>query len=74
MRGKHLFASITEAKNRILGGLKNYLDERSPRQRLYIVLTALLLFAAVDIWMIVRSFQGDGHIAAVKHIETPIKR
>lgn len=74
MRGKHLFAFMTEAKSRVLVCLKDYLDQRSPRQRLYIVLTALLLFAVVDIWMIVRSFQDKGRTPVVECIEIPINQ
>ena len=57
MKGRHCITTLAGAKDRALGRLKNYLEQRTPRQRLYIVLTALLLFAAVDIWMIV-SFRG----------------
>ena len=52
MKGRHCITTLAGAKDRALGRLKNYLEQRTPRQRLYIVLTALLLFAAVDIWMI----------------------
>lgn len=58
MKGKHILKPLCEVKDRALGRLKNYLEQRTPRQRLYIVLTALLLFAAVDIWMIVSSLSG----------------
>ena len=47
MKGRHCITTLAGAKDRALGRLKNYLEQRTPRQRLYIVLTALLLFAAV---------------------------
>ena len=62
MKGRHCITTLAGAKDRALGRLKNYLEQRTPRQRLYIVLTALLLFAAVDIWMIVSCLSG--HSAA----------
>ena len=46
MKGRHCITTLAGAKDRALGRLKNYLEQRTPRQRLYIVLTALLLFAA----------------------------
>lgn len=58
MKGKRFFKPLCEVKDRVLGHLKNYLEQRTPRQRLYIVLTALLLFAVVDIWMIASSLSG----------------
>ena len=42
------------------------------RQRLYIVLTALLLFAAVDIWMIVSSLSGHSEPLPAEHIEVSV--
>ena len=48
MIGKHILKPLCEVKDRALEHLKNYLEQRTPRQRLYIVLTALLLFAAVE--------------------------
>lgn len=73
MNGKHLFQSLREARARALSGLKNYLEWRTPRQRLYIVLTAFLLFAAADIWMIVRYYSGGSRSSEVRHIEVPLK-
>lgn len=74
MKGSNLLTALAGAKDRALGHLKNYLEQRTPRQRSYIVLTALLLFAVVDIWMIVRSFQDKGRIPAVECIEIPINQ
>ena len=73
MKGKHLLKPLCEVKDRALGRLKNYLEQRTPRQRLYIVLTALLLFAAVDIWMIVSSLSGHSRPLVTEHIEVPVK-
>lgn len=73
MIGKHILTPLCEVKDRTLGRLKNYLEQRTPRQRLYIVLTALLLFAAVDIWMIVSNLSGHSRPPRVEHIEVPLK-
>ncbi|WP_417173461.1 TraL conjugative transposon family protein [Alistipes finegoldii] len=73
MKGKHILKPLCEVKDRALGRLKNYLEQRTPRQRLYIVLTALLLFAAVDIWMIASSLSGHSRPPRVEHIEVPLK-
>lgn len=73
MKGKHILKPLCEVKDRALGRLKNYLEQRTPRQRLYIVLTALLLFAAVDIWMIACSLSGQSRPPRVEHIEVPLK-
>ena len=67
MIGKHILKPLCEVKDRALEHLKNYLEQRTPRQRLYIVLTALLLFAAVDIWMIVSSLSALRTAACTTH-------
>ena len=72
MIGKHILKPLCEVKDRALEHLKNYLEQRTPRQRLYIVLTALLLFAAVDIWMIVSSLSGHSEPLPAQHIEVSV--
>lgn len=72
MKGKSIFTPLCEVKARTLGCLKNYLEQRTPRQRLYIVLTALLLFAVVDIWMIVSSLSGHSEPLPAQHIEVSV--
>ena len=72
MKGKHILKPLCEVKDRALGRLKNYLEQRTPRQRLYIVLTALLLFAAVDTWMIVSSLSGHSEPLPAEHIEVSV--
>ena len=72
MKGRHCITTLAGAKDRALGRLKNYLEQRTPRQRLYIVLTALLLFAAVDIWMIVSSLSGHSEPLPAQHIEVSV--
>lgn len=72
MKGKHILKPLCEVKDRALGRLKNYLEQRTPRQRLYIVLTALLLFAAVDIWMIVSSLSEHSEPLPAQHIEVSV--
>lgn len=72
MKGKHILKPLYEVKDRTLGRLKNYLEQRTPRQRLYIVLTALLLFAAVDIWMIVSSLSEHSKPRLAEHIELSV--
>ena len=63
MIGKHILKPLCEVKDR---------EQRTPRQRLYIVLTALLLFAAVDIWMIVSSLSGHSEPLPAQHIEVSV--
>ena len=58
MNGKHLFKSLREAKDRLLERLRNYLEQRTRRQRLRIVLVAFVLFAVADIWMVARYISG----------------
>lgn len=72
MKGRHYIMALAGAKDRVLGHLKNYLEQRTPRQRLYIVLTALLLFAAVDIWMIASSLSGHSEPLPAEHIEVSV--
>lgn len=73
MNGKHLFKSLREAKDRLLERLRNYLEQRTRRQRLRIVLVAFVLFAVADIWMIVRYYSGGSRSSEVRHIEVPLK-
>lgn len=73
MKGSNLLTALAGAKDRALGHLKNYLEQRTPRQRLYIVLIALLLFAVVDIWMIASSLSGHSRTPQAEHIEIPLK-
>lgn len=73
MNGKHLFKSLREAKDRLLERLKNYLEQRTRRQRLRIVLVAFVLFAVADIWMIARYVSGGSRPTEVRHIEVPLK-
>ena len=72
MKGKRILKPLCEVKDRALSGLKNYLEQRTHRQRLYIVLTAFLLFAVADIWMMARYFTGHTQAPQVEHIE-PLK-
>ena len=73
MNGKHLFKSLREAKDRLLERLRNYLEQRTRRQRLRIVLVAFVLIAVADIWMIVRYYSGGSRSSEVRHIEVPLK-
>lgn len=72
MIGKHILKPLCEVKDRTLGHLKNYLEQRTLRQRLYIVLIAFLLFAAVDIWMIASSLSGRSEPLPAEHIEVSV--
>lgn len=72
MKGKRILKPLYEVKDRALSGLKNYLEQRTHRQRLWIVLAAFFLFAAADIWMMARYCSGHTQASQVEHIE-PLK-
>ena len=47
--------------------LRSYLDRRTLRQRVCIAIGMLLLFAAADLWLIVKAVFSDG--SAIEHIQ-----
>lgn len=72
MKG-NIFRAVVAAKDGALNKLKIYLESRTPRQRIRIVVIAFLLFAVLDVWMISRAFSGDSSRAETNQIETIVK-
>lgn len=49
MKGSGSMSGLRGMRDRALERLKRYLDRRTPRQRLRIVVVAFVLFAALDL-------------------------
>lgn len=66
MTAKELISPIRRRGRCLMDRLRNYLDSRSPRQRLWIVLAMLAAFTVVDICVIAWGI----HRVPIEHIET----
>lgn len=71
----NLFGVLRGVRDRALGRLKKYLNDRTPRQRVRIVVVAFVLFAVLDVWMLTRIFRGGSEAPRIEHIEAlqPLK-
>lgn len=67
MNGKRLPSRIRVLRFRATSALRSYLDRRTLRQRVCIAIGMLLLFAAADLWLIVKAVFSDG--SAIEHIQ-----
>lgn len=67
MNGKRLSLRIRMLRFRATSALRSYLDRRTLRQRVCIAIGMLLLFAAADLWLIVKAVFSDG--SAIEHIQ-----
>lgn len=60
MRDNRVFNTLRSLGDQSLHRVKSYLQNRTPRQRLFIVIGMLLAFALVDVYYIVRSLSDRG--------------
>jgi len=67
MNGKRLSLRIRVLRFRATSAFRSYLDRRTLRQRVCIAIGMLLLFAAADLWLIVKAVFSDG--SAIEHIQ-----
>ena len=67
MSVRRLSLRIRLLRFRATSALRSYLDRRTHRQRICIVIGMLLLFAAADLWLIVKAVFSDGN--AIEHIQ-----
>lgn len=67
MNGKRLSAQMRMWHKSATSALRSYLDRRTLRQRVRIAIGMLLLFAAADLWLIVKAVFSDG--SAIEHIQ-----
>lgn len=67
MNGNRLFIRMRLLRFRATIALRSYFDRRTPRQRVCLAVGMLLLFAAADLWLIVKAFFFDGNV--IEHIE-----
>lgn len=70
MNGNRLFIRMRLLRFRATTALRSYFDRRTPRQRVCLAVGMLLLFAAADLWLIVKASFFDGNV--IEHIQ-PLK-
>lgn len=68
MRDNHFFKVCRALRDHALNKVQACIEGWTPRQRKCIVIGLLGLFAAVDLWLIVKGFSGGGTV--IEHIET----
>lgn len=67
MSVRRLSLRIRVLRFRATFALRSYLESRTLRQRICIVIGMLLLFAVADLWLIVKAVFSDGN--AIEHIQ-----
>ena len=68
MKG-NIFKTLQVFRHRAIDALKNYLEQRTPRQRIRIVLIDFFVFALIDVWMLSRILRSRYDMRQ-DHIET----
>lgn len=70
MKTENPLKSIRQMRNRFNENLKRRLEKLSPEARLKTVLLALLIYAGLTLFTVIRTFHNDNHPMQIKHIES----
>ncbi|WP_443776693.1 hypothetical protein [Alistipes ihumii] len=73
MKGNKLFKIIGAVGYHARNKLQLFLEERSPRQRLWIVGVLFAILAAIDLWLIVSGGSRRDALPEMEHIENLLK-